>query len=559
MKKISILTSVVAVGSFVALSSCSSKLGNLSADNFNVTPTPLETEAGRVPLMVNGVFPEKYMKKKAVVTIVPELRYGNGQAAQGVGQTFQGEKVLGNDQTIFYRTGGRYTMKSSIAYTPEMQKSDLYMTFKAKVGKKEVEIPAVKVGYGVIATSELYKKALFAGGAIIAPDSFQRIVAQKQEASVKFLINQATLRASQLKSRSIKDFIKMLRTINDDEALELENVEVAAYASPEGGVKFNDKLANNRKKESSKYVNKQLRANKVETDVDAHYTAQDWDGFQKLVQASNIQDKEVILRVLSMYTDPEEREKQIRNMSEGFRELATSVLPELRRSRLIINYNVIGRTDSEIQAQYKEDASKLSNDELLYAATLEKDIDKKEDIYKTTTRLYPNDYRAYNNVAAMELAKGNEATAKTYLAQAIEKNADAKEAIANRGLIALLNGDMNAAENDIAKASGQDNIRYAIGNLNIAKGKYVQAVNDLNGTNTNAEGLAKILTKDYAGAARTLDAVKNPTGITEYLHAIAMARQGNKYAANSHLKDALQMDPSLKAYADNDLELKSIK
>jgi tetratricopeptide (TPR) repeat protein len=260
-----------------------------------------------------------------------------------------------------------------------------------------------------------------------------------------------------------------------------------------------------------------------------------------------------------MYTDPEEREKQIRNMSEGFRELATSVLPELRRSRLIINYNVIGRTDSEIQAQYKEDASKLSNDELLYAATLEKDIDKKEDIYKTTTRLYPNDYRAYNNVAAMELAKGNEATAKSYLAQAIEKNADAKEAIANRGLIALLNGDMNAAENDIAKASGQDNIRYAIGNLNIAKGKYVQAVNDLNGTNTNAEGLAKILTKDYAGAARTLDAVKNPTGITEYLHAIAMARQGNKYAANSHLKDALQMDPSLKAYADNDLELKSIK
>jgi hypothetical protein len=440
-----------------------------------------------------------------------------------------------------------------------MQKSDLYMTFKAKVGKKEVEIPAVKVGYGVIATSELYKKALFAGGAIIAPDSFQRIVAQKQEASVKFLINQATLRAAQSKSRSIKDFIKMLRTINDDEALELENVEVAAYASPEGGVKFNDKLANNRKKESSKYVNKQLRANKVETDVDAHYTAQDWDGFQKLVQASNIQDKEVILRVLSMYTDPEEREKQIRNMSEGFRELATSVLPELRRSRLIINYNVIGRTDSEIQAQYKEDASKLSNDELLYTATLEKDIDKKEDIYKTTTRLYPNDYRAYNNVAAMELAKGNEATAKSYLAQAIEKNADAKEAIANRGLIALLNSDMNAAENDIAKASGQDNIRYAIGNLNIAKGKYVQAVNDLNGTNTNAEGLAKILTKDYAGAARTLDAVKNPTGITEYLHAIAMARQGNKYAANSHLKDALQMDPSLKAYADNDLELKSIK
>ena len=546
----------MSAAALLALSSCSSKLGALSADNFSVNPNPLETEAGKVPTTINGKFPEKYMKKKAVVTVTPELRYADGKTAKGNGATFQGEKVAGNNQTIQYKVGGNYTMNTSFDYVPEMQKSDLYLTFDAYVGKKKVNVPEVKVATGVISTSEFYKKTLASDGACIAPDSFQRVKAQKQEAEIKFLINQANLRKSEMKNNSVKEFVQMLKKINSDrEGLNIKNVEVAAYASPEGGVKFNDKLASKRQNTSEKYVKQTLKNTKVKTDVDARYTAQDWDGFQKLVAASNLQDKDVILRVLSMYQDPQEREQQIRNMSAGFRELADGILPELRRSRLIINYETIGRSDDQIKEQYNADPTKLSADELLYAAALEDNADKKEAIYKKTAEIYPNDNRAFNNVAALEFAKGNNDAAKEYLAKAVNAKSDAAEANANKGLVALLEGNTAEAQNHIAKATGANDLNKALGALNIANGKYAQAEQNFNGVNSNTAALAQILNKNYAGAISTLNRVKNKTGVTDYLLAIANARQGNNDAASSYLKSALQKDPSLASYAANDLEL----
>ena len=546
----------MSAAALLALSSCSSKLGALSADNFSVNPNPLETEAGKVPTTINGKFPEKYMKKKAVVTVTPELRYADGKTAKGNGATFQGEKVAGNNQTIQYKVGGNYTMNTSFDYVPEMQKSDLYLTFDAYVGKKKVNVPEVKVATGVISTSEFYKKTLASDGACIAPDSFQRVKAQKQEAEIKFLINQANLRRSEMKNNSVKEFVQMLKKINADrEGLNIKNVEVAAYASPEGGVKFNDKLASKRQNTSEKYVKQTLKNTKVSTDIDARYTAQDWDGFQKLVAASNLQDKDVILRVLSMYQDPQEREQQIRNMSAGFRELANGILPELRRSRLIINYETIGRSDDQIKEQYNADPTKLSADELLYAAALEDNADKKEAIYKKTAEIYPNDNRAFNNVAALEFAKGNNDAAKEYLAKAVNAKSDAAEANANKGLVALLEGNTAEAQNHIAKATGANDLNKALGALNIANGKYAQAEQNFNGVNSNTAALAQILNKNYAGAISTLNGVKNKTGVTDYLLAIANARQGNNDAASSYLKSALQKDPSLASYAANDLEL----
>ena len=556
MKKNLIL--FLSAASVIAMSSCS-KLGALSADNFNVTPNPLESKGGQVPVTINGTFPEKYMKKKAVVTVVPELRYGNGQVAQGQAATFQGEKVQGNDQTIAYKVGGNYTMKANFKYVPEMQKSDLYMTFNAYIGKKKFDVPAVKVADGVIATSELYKNTLASSGACIAPDTFQRVRAQRQEAQVKFLINQANLRKSELKNNSVKEFVQLLKKINaDKEGLNIKNVDVLAYASPDGGFDFNDKLANKRQNVSEKYVNQQLKSTKVKTDVTAKYTAQDWDGFQKLVAASNIQDKDVILRVLSMYQDPEEREKQIRNMSAGFRELADGILPELRRSRLIINYETIGRSDEQIKEQYKSDATKLSVDELLYAAALEDDLNAKESIYKKTTEVYPNDYRAYNNIAAIEFEKGNDAEAKNYLAKAQSVSGNAAEVNANLGLLALKNGNVAEAETYIAKSSNAGDYKKVLGTLNLAKGDYAAAEQALSGQNNNTAALAQILNKNYAGAASTLNNVKNKDGMTDYLQAILNARQGNNSAAASYLKSALQKDPSLATYASNDLELAKV-
>ncbi len=556
-KNLILLVSACAVA---VMTSCSGKLGALSADNFTVTPNPLEAKAGQVPASIAGVFPEKYLKKKAVITVIPELRAANGEVIQGEGATFQGEKVKGNDQTISYRLGGRYTMKTNFTYTPSMQKSDMYLTFNARVGKKEVKVPAVKVATGVIATSELYKKTILSDGGCFAPDAFQRVTKQKQEANIKFLVNQANIRKSELESNSVQDFIAMLKKINaDQERLNIQNVEIQAYASPEGGFEFNEKLSEKRQNTTQDYVEEQLKATKVETGIDAHYTAQDWEGFKQLVAVSNIQDKDVIIRVLEMYKDPEERERQIRNMSAGFQELADGILPELRRARMIINYEVIGRSDDQLLKQVNADASKLTVDELLYTATLVETNAEKTAIYQKAANLYKNDARALNNLASMAMINGDKESAKKYIAQSINVNPKQAEAYANRGLLSLIDGDIANAENDIAKATTMGNVKYAQGVLNIAKGNYSAAEADFKGESTNSAALAQLLNKNYTQAVGTLDEALYKDAMTTYLHAIAAARRDNKYAANSYLQEALEQDPSLKEYADKDLELAKVK
>ncbi|MBQ9223088.1 MAG: hypothetical protein IJ166_05115 [Prevotella sp.] len=550
------LVFIISAFALILLSSCSSKLGVLSADNFNVVPNPMEAHAGQVPVTINGKFPEKYMKKKAVVDVVPELRCSNGDVYQSTGAAFQGEKVMGNGQTVSYKVGGNYTMKTAFTYVDPMLKSDLWLTFKAKVGKKTVNVPAVKVASGVLATPELYRKLLTNGGGCIAPDSFQRVKAQKQEAQVKFLINQANLRKSELKTNSVTEFVEMLKKINRErESLNIKDVEVLGYASPEGNYDYNEKLASKRQNVTSDYVQQQLKNTQVSADVNAKYTAEDWDGFQKLVQASNIQDKDVILRVLSMYKDPAEREQQIRNMSAGFRELADGILPELRRSRMIINYETVGRSDEQILAQYAAEPARLSADELLYAATLVDDADKKEEIYKKAAELYPRDYRPINNIAAMEFAKGNNDVAKAYIQDVFRTYSKAPEANANLGLMALQSGDVKTAENYIAQATGANGLNDVLGNLNLAKGNYAAAADYLKDSFNNSAALAEILNKNYATAAVVLNNVKNRDAMTEYLTAINCARQGNNSLAADFLKKAIQKDSSLSSYAAKDLEL----
>lgn len=543
----------LALASSVALTSCN-KLGELSADNFTVTPSPMEAVGGKVPVTINGRFPEKYMKKKAIVTVTPVLRYAEG-STQGQSATFQGEKVQANNTEISYKVGGNYTMKNSFNYVPEMAKSELYLTFDAQVGKKKVKVPEVKVADGVIATSTLINRTAASANTATGEDQYQYAIAQTKEAQIKYLINQANIRTSELNSVSVQDFVKTLREIKaDQKGFQLDNIEVSAYASPEGKFDFNKKLAEKRGGTSSAYVKKSLKKNKLETDVDTRYTAEDWDGFQKLVAASNIQDKEVIIRVLSMYEDPEQRETQIRSLSAAFNELANEILPELRRARLTINYNIIGRSDDEIEEQLKNDASKLSVEELLYAATLTDDAAKKEDIYKKTVQLYPNDYRAYNNLAELALKSGNTTAAKQYLAQALQKNAKSSEANANMALLSLVEGNTEAAEQALGKAAEAKNYKEVLGNLNIAKGNYAQAAQDLAGVKSNSAALAQILNKDYAAAAQTLATIAAPDATTSYLKAILSARTNQNTQALANLKDAFAKDASLKARAAKDLD-----
>ena len=548
---------LLSAASMMILSSCS-KLGPLSADNFTVDPNPLESTAGQIPTTINGMFPEKYMKKKATVTVIPELRYGNGEAVQGTGATFQGEKVAGNDQTISYKVGGNYTMKTNFKYVPEMQKSELYLTFDAYIGSKKVDVPAVKVANGVIATSELSGRTVRQAQASVSQDAYQRIIEHKQEANIKFLIQQANLRKSELKNNSVKEFVEMLKKINaDKEGLNLKNVEVSAYASPDGGLKLNDKLAAQRQNNTEKYVQKTLKNTKVKAPVDAKYTAQDWEGFQELVKVSDIQDKDVIIRVLSMYKDPEEREQQIKNMSSVFRELADGILPELRRARLTLNYEVIGRSDEQIVDQFKSDASQLNVEELLYGAPLASKCSEKEPYYKKAAELY-NDARAWNNLATIAFAKGDLNAAQSYAEKAQKIDGNNAESNANLGLLALAAGNVKEAENYIAKAGTAVGINEIVGNLNLMKGNYAQAEQDFAGINSNSAALTQILNKNYNAAANTLSNIKNADATTDYLKAILNARLGKNADAATALKAAISKDSSFAKYAENDIELKNV-
>lgn len=535
----------------LALSSCG-KMGELSSDYFTTNPEVLEAIGGKVPVTINGKFPEKYMKKKATVEVTPVLRWKGGEA-KGQPAVFQGEKVEGNGQTISYKVGGSYTMKASFDYVPEMANSELYLDFKITKGKKTYTIPSVKIADGVIATSELPTAA--SSNASYANDAFQRIIKDAQTANIMFLIQQANLRNSELNSDDMKEFHKKVAEINaDTKNYKLNNIEISAYASPDGGVELNTGLAENRENNTEKYMQRQLKKGKIDANLDAKYTAQDWEGFQELVSKSNLQDKDLILRVLSMYQDPEQRETEIKNISSVYKTLADKILPQLRRARLTANYDIIGRSDDEINEAFNTDAKVLSVEELLYAATLTNDNARKEAIFTKTTQLYPNDFRAYNNLGELAFAAGDAAKAESYFKQAASKNANAPEVNANLGLCELVKGNVAAAESYLGKATGANAANEALGNLYIKQGQYDRAVNAFGDAKTNSAAQAQILAKDYNKAKATLSAIKNPDAMTDYLMAIVGARTNNASLVSSSIKSAIAKDASMAQRAANDRE-----
>ena len=531
-------------------SSCSKKMGPLSADYFTVTPQVLEAVGGKVPATINGKFPEKYFNKKAVVEVTPVLKW-NGGEAKGQPATFQGEKVEGNDQSISYKMGGSYTMKTSFDYVPEMAKSELYLEFKATIGKKEVTIPAVKIADGVISTSELVNNTLGNANPALGEDAFQRIIKEKHDANIMFLIQQANIRSSELKTA--KEFNKEVANVNEAANKKISNIEVSAYASPDGGVSLNTTLAENRENNTTKMLNKDLKKAKIDAPIDAKYTAQDWEGFQELVSKSNIQDKELILRVLSMYQDPAQREQEIKNISSVYKTLADEILPQLRRSRLTLNYEIIGKSDDEIASLASSNPKELTLEELLYAATLTNDNGKKEVIYTKATELFPNDYRAFNNLGKLAYQAGNIDKAESYLKKAANIQA-APEVNMNLGLVALAKGDKSAAESYLGKASGAKELGETMGNLYIAQGQYERAVNSFGDAKTNSAALAQILAKDYNKAKNTLASVEKPDAYTDYLMAVLGARTNNLSMLTSSLKSAVAKDSSLAKKAATDLE-----
>ena len=539
----------IMLAAILAFSSCSNKLKPLAEEYIKAEPQPLEAIGGKVPVTINATFPAKWFNKKAVVTVTPVLRYEGGEA-WGTAYTYQGEKVQGNNQVIPYKEGANVTMKSAFTYKPEMKKSELYLTFDAKVKNKTVKLPDVKIGEGVIATSALADAAT--ANAAVAADKFQRIIKEAHDASIMFLIQQANLRSQELNKTEIADWKDLVK--NADEAPN-QNVaiEIQAYASPDGGVELNTGLAERREQNTDKYLAKELKKMKVDAPVDAKYTAQDWEGFQELVSKSNLQDKDLVLRVLSMYKDPEQREQEIKNISSVYSTLAEEILPQLRRSRLVANIEIIGKSDDEITALAKNDPKALNVEEILYAATLTDDDAEKTRIYNEASKLYPSDYRTWNNVGMMAFRAGDLAKAEQMFnkANSVKNN---PESNMNLGLIALTKGDQTKAQQLFGNAAGVAELSEALGVLYLEQGEWAKAANSFGSVKSNNAALAQILTKDYSKAAQTLNAVPNPDATTSYLKAIVAARTNDANGVVSNLKQAIAKDSSLKNEAAIDLE-----
>lgn len=552
MKRISrLLTFMLVLGVAVLATSCSSKLKPLTQNNFNVTPSPLETVGNQIPVTVNGTFPEKWFNKNAIVTITPVLKYGNGQEIAGTPYSFQGSSISGNRVTINQDRGGNFTMNSTFPFEDAMRSSELYLRFDGRIKNKRSNLPDLKVADGTIATSALANVATTTPS--VAPDGFQRIIQDAQEANVMFVIEQANLRQSELNKQDMSVWKQRVEDAFNDPNQNV-NVEVSAYASPDGGLSLNERLAAQRERNTSQYLESELSRRNIDTEVFAHYTAQDWEGFRQLVESSNLQDKELILRVLEMYPDSETREREIKNISYVFEDIADTILPQLRRSRIIANIEIIGKSDDEIMTAWQNAPKELTVDELLYASTLSDDESVKESIYQYVTANFTNDYRGWNNIGTMYFKQGDYAKAEQAFNRASQVAANAPEVNMNKALLAIIDNDMTTANELMGRSAGADGLDEAMGLLNLLQGNYNQAVGAYGNSATNNAGLASILVSDYNKAKQTLENVEKPDATTAYLLAIIASRTNNFNDVVSNLRNAIGQDRTIAVKALNDLE-----
>ena len=547
---------MLAASGMILLTGCSKKLKGFEADYFTVNPNPLEVVGDRVPATVTARVPAKFFVKNAQVTVTPYLVF-EGQEVASQPYSFQGEKVRGNNPVISYDNGGSVTIPVMYEYQPEMMKSQLELAFNVTQGKKQYVLPRVKVANGVVATAALADASTVTPA--WAPDKFQRIINEKYNADIHFLINQANIRDGQLKTAEMLTLNEKIKAASGDKQREIEEINISSYASPEGALDLNTRLAENREKNTSAYMKNQLKKDKITEfgELTANFTPEDWEGFQKLVSASNIQDKELILSVLSMYKDPEQREKEIRNLSSIFDQLAEQILPQLRKSRITASINVIGKSDDEIMQAFASNPSSLTADEILYAATLVEGNKDKMKIYNKAAELYPNDYRAYNDLGLTQYVAGDYDAAKANFAKATRMAPDAAEPQMNLGLISLLNKDYRQANQKFGAAAGLNELNDAMGTYYLMTGDANAAVKAFGNAKTNNAALAQILAKDYSKAKSTLAGINAPNAMTYYLTAILGARTNNDTMVNNNLRQAVKLDRSLAAKAAKDLEFQN--
>lgn len=567
MKNQSLQTLGLAVITAVALTSCSG-LGKLvkNADKitYKVTPDPMEMHGDSITVTITGTYPAKVFPKKATVTTIPVIKYNGGEKALKP-VVLVGEKVTEVPKgatKIANKTGGNFSYTSEkIAYMPEMKVATLEVRAAGQVKKKIKDLPAKKVADGTIITPLLVQSD---DKAIIGKDNFQKVVPHQEMTNIFFVINQSQVRGSEMSSAEMKTFKEYATAASKNPNIAFKNMNVSAYASPDGELSRNSELAEDRAKEATKSMMAMFKDKKSKVDTaakEAFYnkvtTAEDWDGFKKAMEASTIADKDLILRVLTMYPDGETREKEIKNLSKTYTEVADKILPKLRRSVLTLNVDVNSRTDEQISKLAASAPDSLSVEEILYAATLTQDINTKLDIYKKAETKYASDWRTSNNVGMVYLMQNklNDAEAEFKKADALSANNPIIKN--NMGIVARWKGDRKAAMDLYKQASSAGpEVSYNMGIIEIQNGNYPAAVSDFGAENDFNAALAKLLNGNNDGAMSTIDNSKTDkdAAISFYLKAIAGARQSKADVLTSNLKVAIQKDASFKQMAKDDAE-----
>ncbi len=539
---------------------------NADQIQFKVTPEVLETHGGEVDLTVDGRFPAKYFNRKATLTATPVLKYDGGETEFN-SVSLQGEKVQGNNRVISFNAGGTFSYSDVAEFEEDMRRSELVMQITASRGSRTLDFDPIKIADGVIATSTMVanvpkpilgvrREANNTGKYDPNIDPFQRIVPDEVVADIHYRINRANLQNEEVSKEEVRNFLNYTQRANQEERIDLRSIEVSAYASPDGPVDFNTDLAGKRKDTSSEYLAKRLKELGVDMNLKTRYTPEDWEGFKEKVEQSNIQDKELILRVLSMYNDPEVREREIRNLSETFTALADEILPQLRRAKLLSSVELIGKTDEELMALAKSDPASLNPAELLYAATLFNSLDEQLSVYNSFIKVYPNDWRGPNNAGFVLVKQMNYDKAKPLFEKAESLKNNEPVIKNNLAAIAIYENRIDDAETLLGAAAGAgDEVNYNQGMVNIKNANYNQADKYFSNYQDVNSALAKMLTGDNNGALRDLEAFKmDNCFMKEYLKAVIGARTARENLLFESLKSAVQINPEMKEKARTDLE-----
>ncbi|MCQ2201496.1 MAG: hypothetical protein MJZ27_05350 [Bacteroidales bacterium] len=548
------------------MASCGSldKMKEAAKDiKYQVTPEVLETHKGQVAMSLKATVPAKVWDKKVSAEVTPVLVYEGGETAYP-SITIFGEALTGNGQKVSYTNGGQVSYpEQSVEFNDKMRVSDLIVKIKFMKGDDELEVTTVDlamgpngdgaIAKGVIATSLLLAEEKPV--AVIGKDAFQRIINEDQSAELVYLINKADIRNGELKKEDVKAINDYIEAVKAAENKNLKDVVVSAYASPDGALSLNENLAKNREKSAQSYIEKQLKKAKAEANVVAKNTPEDWEGFKAAMEKSDIQDKDLILRVLSMYTDNDVRETEIKKLGTAFKVIADEILPSLRRAQITVNAELIGKSDEEIKNLATSDPAQLNVEELLYAAKLFSDDKAKEaKCYEAAASQFPNDWRTINNKGVVAYENGDVAAAKALFEKAEALKA-APQVENNLGVVALANKDYAAAKEYFGKAAGVGSeLDQNLGVCALMEGDYEKAETYFGATISCNAALVKILLDKQDAALSNLNANTLETGFKYYLKAICGANKGEGDLMYENLRKACNLDSKWKAYAKKDAE-----